>query len=113
MNKAKIFSVAALIGCVACMGNAWAWVVGPGHTIPGNPTPVEQFNPQTGEMRNQVVLYQRIDQRQLNTEKGIVNVPYSAEIVDSRPVEDWYLKKNAKVTFVFIKDKMIRVEISQ
>lgn len=63
------------------------------------------------ETRNEMVLHQRLESRTLDTEQGIVLVPAGVEIMDSRPVDAWYEKKDAKVTFVFAKDKMIRVEI--
>lgn len=63
------------------------------------------------EVRNEIVLYQRLEDRKLNTEQGIVVLAPDVAIVDSRPVDEWYEKRNAKVTFVFANKKMIRVEI--
>lgn len=63
------------------------------------------------ETRNEMVLHQRLESRTLDTEQGIVLVPAGVEIMDSRPVDAWYEKEDAKVTFVFANEKMIRVEI--
>lgn len=78
---------------------------------PGYPT--DYFNATTGEIRNPVVLNQRLQERRLDTSLGVVDVPYSAEIVDSRPVDGWYERKAAKATLIFRNDRMIRVEITE
>lgn len=64
-----------------------------------------------GESRTELVLHQRISERELSTERGVVSISPAVKIVDSRPVDSWYLQQDAKVTFVFMKDKMVRVEI--
>lgn len=78
-----------------------------GTNAPGNGDAVSKGS----ETRNEMLLRQRMDSRTLDTEQGIVLIPAGVEIVDRRPVDEWYEKKDAKVTFVFAKDKMIRVEI--
>lgn len=107
--------VLVLAGYLAMTTNANAWVVSPNIEYPpeaaGHPT--DYYNPQTGEIRNPVVLNQRLEERRLDTSAGLVDVPYSAEIIDSRPVDDWYERKAAKATLIFKNDKMIRVEISE
>lgn len=61
------------------------------------------------------VVYQRLDERTLNTEVGIIEVPPMVPLVDKRDVEDWYKKQNAKAVFTF-KTKsreMLSVEITE
>lgn len=114
LTIAKWF-VLAVAGNLSLAGSAVAWVVGPNVQQPpqavGHPT--DYYNPQTGEIRNPVVLNQRLEERRLDTSVGVVDVPYSAQIIDSRPVDDWYERKAAKATLIFKNDKMIRVEISE
>lgn len=97
------------------MSSAMAWVVAPGVEPPSadKAYPTDYFNPQTGEIRNPVVLNQRLQERRLDTSVGIVDVPYSAQIIDSRPVDGWYERKTAKATLIFKNDKMIRVEVTE
>lgn len=114
LTAAKWF-VLGLIGVLSVTTNALAWVVGPNIEYPpeavGHQT--DYYNPQTGEIRNPVVLNQRLEERRLDTSVGVVDVPYSAEIIDNRSVDDWYERKAAKATLIFKNDKMIRVEISE
>lgn len=61
------------------------------------------------------VVYQRLDERTLNTEVGIIKVPPMVPLVDKRDVDDWYKKQNAKAVFTF-KTKsreMLSVEITE
>lgn len=107
--------VLSMIGGLSMMNTASAWVGGQGVEPPSadKAYPTDYFNPQTGEIRNPVVLNQRLQERRLDTSVGIVDVPYSAQIIDSRPVDAWYDRKAAKATLIFKRDKMIRVEITE
>ena len=61
---------------------------------------------------NELVLYQRLDQRTLRLENGTHTIPARVEIIDHRPVDDWYKEKNAKAVLYFNGDmQMQRVEI--
>jgi|GEM_PF-5703517 len=81
---------------------------------------IDEFNGPTeeqmrvDEVKNEVVLYQRIDQRRLSTASGIVDVPPLVTLVDERPPEEWYVKKDAKAVFYYTNDlELIRVLISE
>lgn len=107
--------VLVLAGYLSMTSSALAWVVDPNVQQPAEAVghQTDYYNPQTGEILNPVVLNQRLEERRLDTSVGIVDVPYSAKIVDSRPVDDWYERKAARATLIFKNDKMIRVEISE
>lgn len=111
----KVPCVVVLMGSALISVNATAAEMTPDANAllegPGYPT--DYFNAQTGEIRNPVVLNQRLEERRLDTSLGVVDVPYSAEIVDSRPVDGWYERKAAKATLIFNNDRMIRVEITE
>lgn len=64
---------------------------------------------------NQVVLYQRLNERTLNTSAGTVVVPFGVELVDHRDVDDWYKKEQGVAVFTFSTEKrqMLRVDISK
>lgn len=67
-----------------------------------------------GEVKNEVVLYQRVDQRTLVTASGTIVVPPLVSLTDQRNPDDWYKKTNAKAVFYFTKDlEMVRVVISE
>lgn len=81
---------------------------------------IDEFNGPTeeqmrvDEVKNEVVLYQRIDQRRLSTASGIVDVPPLVTLIDERPPEEWYVKKDAKVVFYYTNDlELVRVLISE
>lgn len=76
-----------------------------------NETASPHWDPVKGEFRTQAVLHQRISEREMLTSRGQVTVPPSVRIVDSRRVDDWYLRQDAAITFYFVKEKMVRVEI--
>jgi len=64
---------------------------------------------------NELVVYQRLDERTLNTEIGIVNVPPMVPLLDKRDIDDWYKKQNATAVFTFKTKsrKMLSVEITE
>lgn len=102
--------VLALSGSYA--QSSYAWVVLPDEKINEAPSP-ELWNPGTGEYINTINIIQRIDQRLISTEQGMVEVPAGVVIIDSRPVDEWFLEQKATAKFVFAGDKMIRVEIKK
>ena len=69
---------------------------------------------ESDEVTKTMVLHQRIGERTLNTEAGIREIPFKVELLDTRPVYQWYEAKDAKVTFHFSNDlKLQRVVISE
>ncbi|MBA57218.1 MAG: hypothetical protein CMK89_22450 [Pseudomonadales bacterium] len=69
---------------------------------------------ESDEVSKTMVLHQRVAERTLNTEAGIREIPFSVELLDTRPVDQWYEAKDASVTFHFSNDlKLQRVVISE
>ncbi|RLU00874.1 hypothetical protein [Ketobacter sp.] len=69
---------------------------------------------QTTEVKNEMVLLQRLDERTLLTDSGAVTLPYSVQLTDTRNPDDWYKREKAKVVFYFTKNlEMVRVVISE
>lgn len=66
------------------------------------------------EVTTTMVLHQRLDERTLDTERGLREIPFSVELVDTRPVDQWYEAQDALVTFHFSNDlELKRVVISK
>ena len=77
----------------------------------GGPAPEQMMS---GEVKNEMVLIQRLDERTLLTDSGRISVPYSVQLTDTRNPDDWYTKEKAKVVFYFTKNlEMVRVVISE
>ena len=69
---------------------------------------------ESDKVTNTMVLHQRVGERTLNTEAGVREIPFSVELLDTRPVDQWYEAKDATVTFHFSNDlKLQRVVISE
>lgn len=115
LSMKKLLGISLMLICVqSSVSFAYVDEIGGGSydssgpSDPGNSAGVAS---PSREVRNEIVLYQRLEDRKLNTEQGIVVLAPDVAIDDSRPVDEWYEKENAKVTFVFVNNKMIRVEI--
>ena len=110
-GKIKIVLMTAIVAIAASAGVAVADV----DEATGKIT-IDENSPYldkaTGGFRNEVVLYQRKSDRELETAEGMFVVPLAVPIVDTRPVDNWYERKNAKVTFVTKGEKLLRVDIS-
>ncbi|MEE2731110.1 MAG: hypothetical protein VYA55_09830 [Pseudomonadota bacterium] len=69
---------------------------------------------QAKDVKNEMVLLQRLDERTLKTESGTITLPYSVQLTDTRHPDDWYKQEKAKVVFYFTKNlEMVRVVISE
>lgn len=110
MRKFRYMMVVGL-ACALPYGSVNAWVLEPGQEHPSASSP-ESWNQETGELVNTMRLNQRISERELDTERGRITIPYSAQIIDNRPVEEWYEARPAKVTFYGSDNQIIRIEIN-
>lgn len=110
MKKLRVLLMSGLV-CMLPVGSAMAWVLAPGQESPSQAAP-EYWNAETRELVNTVQLNQRISERELDTERGRITIPYEAQIIDKRPVEEWYDVRPAKVTFYGRDNKIVRVEIN-